>query len=106
MHTVAAGAEPSCDEGVEMGVDAFFDVVQFVRWDHLVAADAQARGRGLPRHEPALSDWSFHLLPEESNRSRVLNVSFFPSLRGVRFKYKQDIPQRPVAVRRLRGCPP
>ena len=43
VHAVAASAEPSCDEGRHVGVDAFFDVMQFVRRDHLVAADAQTR---------------------------------------------------------------
>ena len=68
VHAVAAGAEPSCDEGMEMCMDAFFDVVQFVRWDHLVAADAQAGSRRLSRDEPALRDWFFHLLPRDSIR--------------------------------------
>ena len=41
VHAVAASAEPSGDEGRHVGMDAFFDVVQFVRRDHFVAADAQ-----------------------------------------------------------------
>jgi len=43
VHAVAAVAEPPRDEGVEVGVDAFFDVVDFVRRYHLVAADAETR---------------------------------------------------------------
>ena len=53
MHAVAAAAEPSGDERVHVGVDAFFDVVQFVSRYDFVAFDAEARCRGLPGDKAA-----------------------------------------------------